>query len=117
MDPELFQRMQAAAARFRSGETDVEEIMTPNGIARLVRDPTNSLGFRIDFVGEGAKEAVPMQQYPAAPRRPHGYPAPLPLLPDRACTVDTTTQSVRWLDLADPESAFERLIARQFNIQ
>jgi len=112
MDPELFQRMQEAARRFRSGETDVEEILTPNGVARLVRDPTNSLGFRIDFVGESAKHSVAIQSYPPSPTRPHGYPAPLPFLPDSAATVDTLDQSVSWPDpQPDLESAF-RLVAR-----
>ncbi len=112
MDPELFKRMQEAAQRFRSGETDVEEIMTPNGIARLVRDPTNSLGFRIDFVGEGAKRSVAIQRYPPSGIRPHGYPAPLPFLPDCAVTIDTLDQSVSWPDpVPDLEQAF-RLVAR-----
>ncbi|MGE0158169.1 MAG: hypothetical protein AB7T31_02085 [Gemmatimonadales bacterium] len=111
MDPELFERMQQAALRFRSGESDVEEIMTPNGLARLVRDPTNELGFRIDFVGEGSKHSVAIQSYPASPSRPHGYPAPLPFLPGARATVDTLAQSVSWHDPADPEEAF-RLVAR-----
>jgi hypothetical protein len=96
MDPELFKRMQEAALRFRSGESDVEEIMTPNGLARLVRDPTNQLGFRIDFVGEGAKHSVAIQNYPPSRTRPHGYPAPLPFLPNCRATVDTLDQSVSW---------------------
>jgi hypothetical protein len=111
MDPELFQRMQEAALRFRSGESDVEEIMTPNGLARLVRDPTNQLGFRIDFVGEGAKRSVAIQNYPPSPTRPHGYPAPLPFLPNCRATVDTLDQSVSWPEPDDPESAF-RAVAR-----
>ena len=105
MDPELFKRMQEAAQRFRSGETDVEEIATPNGIARLTRDPTSSLGFRIDFVGEGARHSVAIQSYPPSPTRPHGYPAPLPFLANCACTVDTLDQSVSWTDPTDAEEA------------
>jgi hypothetical protein len=110
MDPELFERMQEAALRFRSGESDVEEIMTPNGIARLVRDPTNDLGFRIDFVGEGAKHSVAIQHYPPSPTRPPGYPAPLPFLANSRSTVDTLDQTVSWPD-ADPKPAF-RAVAR-----
>jgi hypothetical protein len=83
--------------------------MTPNGIARLVRDPTNELGFRIDFVGEGARHSVAIQNYPPSPTRPPGYPAPLPFLPDTAATVDTLDQTVAWPDPRDPEGAFERV--------
>jgi hypothetical protein len=111
MDPTLFQRMQEAAQRFRTGESDVEEIMTPNGLARLVRDPTNELGFRIDFVGEGAKHSVAIQHYPPSPTRPHGYPAPLPFLPNCRATVDTLDQTVSWPEPDDPAQAF-RAVAR-----
>jgi hypothetical protein len=108
VDPELFKRMQEAALRFRSGQTDCEEIMTPNGIARLVRDPTNDLGFRIDFVGEGARHSVAIQNYPPSATRPHGYPAPLPFLASCAATVDTLNQTVSWPDpKPDAESAFD----------
>jgi hypothetical protein len=110
MDPELFKRMQEAALRFRSGQSDYEEIMTPNGIARLVRDPTNDLGFRIDFVGEGARHSVAVQNYPASPTRPPGYPAPLPFLADCASTVDTLDQTVAWPDPQDPDGAFDRVV-------
>ena len=110
MDPELFKRMQEAALRFRSGQSDSEDIMTPSGIARLVRDPTNELGFRIDFVGEGARHSVAIQNYPASPTRPPGYPAPLPFLADCAATVDTLDQTVAWPDPRDPEQAFERIV-------
>ena len=110
MDPELFERMQEAARRFRSGQSDVEEIMTPNGLARLVRDPTNELGFRIDFVGEGARHSVAIQSYPPSPSRPHGYPAPLPFLAHCRATVDTLDQSVSWPEPADPEQAFRLVI-------
>ena len=106
MDPDLFRRMQEAALRFRSGESDVEEIMTPNGIARLVRDPTNELGFRIDFVGEASKHSVAIQSYPPSPTRPHGYPAPLPFLANTRATVDTLDQSVSWPEPVDPVAAF-----------
>jgi hypothetical protein len=107
VDPELFERVQEAALRFRSGQSDYEEIMTPNGIARLVRDPTNALGFRIDFVGDGARHSVAIQSYPATVTRPPGYPAPLPFLANSASTVDTLDQTVTWLDPApDPVTAF-----------
>jgi hypothetical protein len=109
MDPALFQKMQEAALRFRSGETDVEEIMTPNGLARLVRDPTNELGFRIDFVGEGAKHSVAVQHYPPAPSRPPGYPAPMPFLPNCRSTIDTLDRTVSWPEPEDPEDAFGRV--------
>jgi hypothetical protein len=109
MDPALFERMQEAARRFRSGESDYEEIMTPNGLARLVRDPTNELGFRIDFVGEGARHSVAIQTYPPSPARPAGYPAPLPFLANCASTVDTLDRSVSWPEPADPEEAFRRV--------
>lgn len=109
MDQDLFRRMQEAALRFRSGESDMEEIMTPNGPARLVRDATNPLGFRIDFVGGGARHSVSVQEYPASPGRPHGYPAPLPFLENCAATVNTLDQAVTWNDPADPERAFEHV--------
>ena len=106
MDPALLQKMQEAALRFRSGETDVEEIMTPNGIARLVRDPTNELGFRIDFVGEGAKHSVAIQHYPPSPTRPPGYPAPMPFLANCRSTIDTLDRTVSWPEPSDPAEAF-----------
>ena len=109
MDQDLFRRMQEAALRFRSGESDMEEIMTPNGPARLVRDPTNPLGFRIDFVGGGSRHSVSVQEYPAAPGRPHGYPAPLPFLENCVATVNTLDQAVTWHDPTDPVQAFERV--------
>jgi hypothetical protein len=109
MDPELFARMQEAAVRFRSGQSDYEEIMTPNGIARLVRDPTNDLGFRIDFVGEDARHSVAIQSYPPSETRPPGYPAPLPFLANCASTVDTLGQTVAWPDPQDAEQAFTRV--------
>src|SRR5687768_13693 len=111
MDPALFKKMQEAALRFRSGQSDYEEIMTPNGMARLVRDPTNDLGFRIDFVGEGARHSVAIQSYPPSTTRPPGYPAPLPFLSDCASTVDTLEQSVSWPDPLDPEKAFQMVRA------
>lgn len=109
MDPELFRRMQDAALRFKSGESDVEEIMTPNGLARLVRDPSSPPGFRIDFVGGGARHSVSVQEYPASRTRSPGYPAPLPFLADCAATVNTVDQSVTWRDPADPDRAVERI--------
>lgn len=107
MDPDLFQRMQEAAARFRSGESDFEEIMTPAGPAHLMRDATDPRGFRLDFVGEGSKHTVPVQRYPAAPSRPHGYPAPLPFLPGCEAIVNTIEQSVAFIDPDDVDAAFE----------
>lgn len=109
MDPELFQRMQEAAARFRSGESDFEEIVTPAGPAHLIRDPTDPRGFRIDFVGDGARRSVPVQEYPASGSRPPGYPAPLPFLEDCVAIVNTAEQSVTWVDPPRAEDAFERL--------
>ncbi|SVD86732.1 uncharacterized protein METZ01_LOCUS439586, partial [marine metagenome] len=61
MDPELFQRMQEAARRFREGESDFEEILTPAGPARLIRDDSDPRGFKIDFVGDGAQRSVSVQ--------------------------------------------------------
>ena len=109
MDAELFRRMQEAAERFNSGESDFEEIMTPNGPAQIVRDPADPRGFRLDFVGGGARHSVPMQEYPASPSRPPGYPAPLPFLENSAATVNTTDQSVTWPDPPQPEESLERL--------
>ncbi len=110
MDPELFQRMQDAAARFNSGESDFEEIMTPAGAAHLVRDATDPRGFRLDFVGDGAKHMVPVQEYPPMARRPAGYPAPLPFVPDCKAIVNTLDQSVAFIDPPDPEAAVERVV-------
>lgn len=111
MDADLFKRMQEAAARFNSGESDFEEIMTPIGPAHLVRDPSDPRGFRLDFVDEGSKHSVSLQEYPAAERRPHGYPAPLPFLSGCKSIVNTLDQSVTFVDPADPEASFERLMA------
>lgn len=111
MDPELFKRMQDAAARFNRGESDFEEIMTPAGPAHLVRDASDPRGFRLDFVGEGSKHSVPVQEYPPARHRPPGYPAPLPYLPDCKSIINTLDQSVTFVDPADPEEAFERIMA------
>ena len=110
MDEELFKRMQEAAARFNSGESDFEEIVTPVGPAHLVRDATDPRGFRLDFVGEGSKHTVPIQEYPPAPRRHPGYPAPLPFLADCRAIVNTLDQSVSWIDPAEPEAALEQLV-------
>ena len=101
--------MQEAALRFRSGESDVEEIMTPNGLARLVRDPSSPPGFRIDFVGGGARHSVPVQEYPPSPGRAPGYPAPLPFLANCATTVNTLDQTVTWHDPAEPDQAVEHV--------
>ena len=109
MDPDLFRRMQEAALRFKSGESDVEEIMTPNGLARLVRDPSSPPGFRIDFVGGGARHSVSVQEYPASPTRSPGYPAPLPFLANCVTIVDTARQSVTWYDAAEPDRAVEQV--------
>jgi len=109
MDEELFQQMQEAAKRFNSGESDFEEIMTPNGPARIVRDASDPRGFTIEFVGDGARESVPVQQYPAAPTRLPGYPAPLPFLPECAATVDTGDQSVTWANPPEPLASLEHL--------
>jgi len=109
MDEELFRRMQEAAERFRSGESDFEEIMTPNGPAHLVRDPSDPRGFKIDFVDGGACHSVPVQAYPAAPSRPPGYPAPLPFLENCAATIDTRDQSVSWIDPPEPLQSLEHL--------
>lgn len=110
MDEELFQRMQEAAARFKSGESDFEEIMTPAGPAHLVRDANDPRGFRLDFVGEGSKHSVPVQEYPASPSRPPGYPAPLPFLPNCKAVVNTLDQSVTFVDPEDPEASYDRLL-------
>ena len=110
MDPELFQRMQEAAARFNSGESDFEEIMTPAGPAHLVRDANDPRGFTLDFVGEGSRHSVPVQEYPPMAGRPAGYPAPLPFLPDCKAIVNTLDQSVTFVDPADPEAAIDRLL-------
>ncbi|MEQ1855353.1 MAG: hypothetical protein ABL963_02730 [Longimicrobiales bacterium] len=105
LDQDLFRRMQEAAQRFRSGESDFEEIMTPNGPAHLVRDPTNALGFRIDFMPGASRHSVSLQEYPASPRRPHGYPAPLPFLAGYRATIDTLDQAVTWHGVGDHVSA------------
>jgi hypothetical protein len=110
MNPELFKRMQEAAERFRSGESDFEEILTPIGPAHLVRDPNDPRGFRIDFAGGSSTHTVPTQEYPAAPRRPPGYPAPLPFLENCTAIVSATEQSVTWVNPDDPEAAFARLL-------
>ncbi|MEX2048948.1 MAG: hypothetical protein WEB90_05165 [Gemmatimonadota bacterium] len=107
MDPALFERMQEAARRFRAGESDREEIMTPNGLAVLQRDANDPSGFRIDFVGEGARRSVSLQEYPALPSRPPGYPAPLPFLESCRATVNTLDQVVTWHDVRHPDAAFE----------
>ena len=109
MDPELFKRMQDAAARFNAGESDFEEIMTPAGPAHLVRDANDPRGFRLDFVGEGSKHTVPVQEYPATPSRPPGYPAPLPFLPGCRAIVNTIDQSVTFVDPADAGEALDAL--------
>lgn len=109
MDEELLRRMQEAAERFRSGASDFEEIMTPNGPAHIIRDAADPRGFRIEFVGDGARRSVPLQEYPATPSRPPGYPAPLPFLADCASVVDTGDQSVTWADPPDPLESLERL--------
>jgi hypothetical protein len=110
MDEELFRRMQEAALRFRSGESDFEEIMTPAGPARLVRDRNDPRGFRLDFAGDGARRSVPVQEYPAATSRPPGYPAPLPFLEGCRAIVNTLDQSVSWPDPPDLEHAVEHLV-------
>ncbi len=97
--------MQEAALRFRSGASDFEEIMTPNGPAHLVRDPTNALGFRIDFVPGAARHSVSVQEYPASPGRPHGYPAPLPFLAGYRATINTLDQAVTWHETLDVDAA------------
>jgi len=109
MDAELFLRMREAAERFKSGESDFEEIMTPNGPAHIVRDPADPRGFRIDFVGGAARQSVPIQEYPASPSRPPGYPAPLPFLEQCAATVNTVDQSVTWPDPPRPLQSLEHL--------
>jgi hypothetical protein len=110
MDEDLFRRMQEAALRFRSGQSDYEEIMTPAGPARLVRDRNDPRGFRIDFVGDGAQRIVPVQEYPAAATRPPGYPAPLPFLAGCRAIVNTIDQSVSWPDPPDVEAAVQHLV-------
>jgi hypothetical protein len=54
---------------------------------------------------------VPVQEYPPARHRPPGYPAPLPYLPDCKSIINTLDQSVTFVDPADPEEAFERIMA------
>jgi hypothetical protein len=110
MDEDLFRRMQEAALRFRSGESDFEEIMTPAGPARLVRDRNDPRGFRLDFAGDGARHVVPVQEYPSAPSRPPGYPAPLPFLAGCRAIVNTVDQSVSWPDPPDVEAAVGLLV-------
>jgi len=110
MDEELFKQMQEAALRFRSGESDFEEIMTPAGPARLVRDRNDPRGFRLDFAGEGARHVVPVQEYPPSSSRPPGYPAPLPFLAGCRAVVNTLDQSISWLDPPDVEHAAEHLV-------
>jgi len=110
MDEALFKRMQEAAERFRSGDSDFEEILTPAGPARLVRDRNDPRGFRLDFVGDGSRHVVPVQEYPAAPTRPPGYPAPLPFLAGCCAVVNTLDQSVSWLDPPDLEEATGHLL-------
>jgi hypothetical protein len=102
--------MQEAAARFRSGESDFEEIHTPIGPAHLVRDPNDPLGFRIDFVGGTSKHTVPVQEYPPASSRPPGYPAPLPFVKNCTAIVSATDQSVSWVNPEDPEAVFAQLL-------
>ena len=115
MDQDLFQRMQEAALRFRSGESDYEEIMTPAGPARLVRDRNDPRGFRLDFVGDGARRVIPVQEYPAAESRPPGYPAPLPFLPGCSALVNTLDQSVSWPGPPDVEAAVARLVGESLD--
>lgn len=83
--------------------------MTPNGLAVLERDASDPRGFRIDFVGDGAKHSVSLQEYPALPARPPGYPAPLPFLAGVRTSVDTLDQTVTWREVADAERAFEHV--------
>jgi hypothetical protein len=112
MDDALFKRMQEAARRFRSGESDFEEIMTPAGPAHLVRDRNDPRGFRLDFVGDGSRHVVPVQEYPAVPNRPPGYPAPLPFLPHCRAVINTLDQSVSWIDPPDVEGATGQVLGQ-----
>jgi hypothetical protein len=107
--------MQEAAARFRSGESDFEEIVTPAGPAHLVRDRNDPRGFRLDFVGEGSRHSVPVQEYPAARSRPPGYPAPLPFLAGCRAIVNTLDQSVSWPDPPDLETSVASLTRESFD--
>ncbi len=109
MDDDFQQRMQAAALRFRAGESEVEEIESPNGLIRLVRDPDAPQGFRIEAEADGESISMSLRAFPPTPTRPEDYPPDLPFLPDCAAMVNGTANTVSWMNPADPGTSFERL--------
>lgn len=109
MDDDFAKRMQAAALRFRAGESDVEEIESPNGLIRLVRDPDAPQGFRIEAEADGESISMSLRAFPPAPIRPEDYPPDLPFLADCAAMVNGTANTVSWMNPADPGTSFERL--------
>lgn len=110
MDGDFKKRVLEAVARFRAGESDVEEIESPSGLIRLVRDAEAPDGFRVEAEGQGGPISVDVRFFPAAPVRPEGYPSDLPFLEDCAAMVNRTDGSVSWMDPYAPEAAFERLV-------
>ena len=110
MDEDFKKRVEEATARFRAGDSDLEEIEAPSGLIRLIRDPDAPDGFRLEAEGEMGAVPVDMRFFPAATNRPEDYPSDLPFLEDCAAMVNGTVGSVSWMNPAEPEMAFTHLV-------
>jgi len=110
MDEDFVKRVQEATPRFRAGESDVEEVESPSGLIRLVRDSDAPNGFRLEAQGERGPIPVGMRFFAAAHTRPEGYPSDLPFLEACAAMVNAAARSVSWMEPAEPEAAFARLV-------
>ena len=108
MDEEFQKRIQQASARFRSGESDIEEVESPAGLLRLVRDPDHPEGFRVEAETEGAPVSISFRAFQPSAARPDDYPPDVPFLEHCAVMVNQTINTVTWMDPSEPEDSFER---------
>ena len=102
---ELRDKLQQAA---RQGGSAVLDVLSGMGMA-IEKEPEPGVDIRMRY-GSGTDEAFTTTMYSPAPKRPAGWPASVPFLPDVAGSVTLFDRpgrgvSVQWFKVPDPSLA------------
>jgi hypothetical protein len=104
------QRVQEATNRIRSGESEAEEVVLPNGgVFRIFREEGPSGRVVVEAEREGTiLRSLP---FPAAEERTPGYPEDLPFLSGSPSTLteagEGRARTMVWPTPSDPDRQFE----------
>lgn len=116
-DPRALQAIEDAVARFRSGVSEEEAVKLPGGqILRMVRDPHQPLGMRIEGLPPGAPPGVEAVAFEPSESVPEGFPGDVPFVPGCRITITRMEEEeglgVSWYDVADVRRRFDEMHQR-----